>query len=83
MFSVTEPPRGAPSGAAEFIVSGGMGVSTPIIISQGFDFHGKTYIFLTLLGTCKHAPSAGASPKSDSNVVIKRALPLRCLPLFR
>ncbi|MDP3564587.1 MAG: hypothetical protein Q8R70_08860 [Methanoregula sp.] len=33
---------GAPSGAAAFIVSGGMGVSTPIIIPEECDFHGKS-----------------------------------------
>ena len=33
---------GVPSGAAIFIITGGMGVSTPIILFEQHDFHGKS-----------------------------------------
>ena len=37
---------GVPSGAATFIIYGGMGVSTPIIMSERHDFHGKSCFIL-------------------------------------
>jgi hypothetical protein len=41
-FLVIDPPRGRPFGAAGFIVSGGMGVSTPITINE-FCFSVETH----------------------------------------
>ncbi len=35
---------GAPPGAAAFIPNGGMGVSTPIMVPEFTDFHGKSSV---------------------------------------
>jgi hypothetical protein len=38
IYQSFDTPRGYPSGEVEFIISGGMGVSTPIIISEKHNF---------------------------------------------
>jgi hypothetical protein len=38
-IKVVDPPRGVPSGAAADIITGGMGVSTPIILSERIRFN--------------------------------------------
>jgi hypothetical protein len=48
---------GAPPGAAAHIIIGGMGVSTPIILSERFDFHRILFGYLTLR---RLRPAAGA-----------------------
>jgi hypothetical protein len=56
-ISVVDPPRWRPVGAAAHIIIGGMGVSTPIILSERFDFHRILFGYLTLR---RLRPAAGA-----------------------
>ena len=43
LSNLTYPPRGRPAGGGGFIPNGGMGVSTPIMVPEFTDFHGKTF----------------------------------------
>jgi hypothetical protein len=67
---------GAPSGAAGFIATGGMGVSTPIIIAENYNFPVNTGA-LTF-------PMAIVTKKLTKNIKNgdRGVHPLRCLPLM-
>jgi len=56
-FLVTKSPHRKPLfGAATFIIYGGMGVSTPIIIYEQHDFHGKCSTTETFNGSFTSLP---------------------------
>ena len=73
---VIDPPRGRPVRGGGFIVIGGMGVSTPIIISKKFGFHRKFLrgIEESFLGAHAHLASAPAFQKSFHIAIAHRRL---------